>query len=134
MLATTNKDDARIYIILSGAGHAALLPLLYTDNLTPLKILLICIHITASFLTFSRKFDAGLLYSYEYLYVINLPVLTVYETIVHKLIFHEKLPFLPLALTSIYCAVGIIYSWVVYYYMFLSSRCSDADDIKKKRQ
>ena len=131
MLAATNKDDARIYIILSCAGHAALLPLLYMDNLTPLKILLISVHITASFLTFFRKFDAGLLYSYEYLYIINLPVLTVYETIVHKLIFHDKLPFLPLALTSIYCAVGITYSWVVYYYMFL--RCSDADDIKKKR-
>ncbi|KAK1123389.1 hypothetical protein K0M31_008099 [Melipona bicolor] len=132
VLAATNKNDARIYIILSSAGHAALLPLLYMDNLTPLKILLISVHMIASFLTFSRKFDAGLLYSYEYLYVINLPVLTVYETIVHKLIFHEKLPFLPLAFISIYCAVGITYSWVVYYYMFL--RCSDVDDIKKKGQ
>lgn len=77
------------------------------------------VFMSAGFLAFSRKFNVNFLYFYEYIYMINLPVLTVYETIVHKLIFGEKLPFLPLALTSLYCAIGVTYSWVVYYYMFL---------------
>lgn len=55
-----------------------------------------------------------------------------YETIIHKLIFGEKLPFLPLALTSLYCAIGVTYSWVVYYYMFL--RYSKINNYKDKIQ
>lgn len=118
-MATTNKNDARIYLILSSAGHTALLPLLYLNNLTPLKILSLLVYIIAIFLAFCQKFNLDLLYSYEYIYVFILPILTIYETIIHKIIFGEALPFLPLALISIYCAIGIIYSWILYYYMFL---------------
>ncbi|XP_033316014.1 probable dolichyl pyrophosphate Glc1Man9GlcNAc2 alpha-1,3-glucosyltransferase isoform X3 [Bombus bifarius] len=132
VLAATDKNDARIYLILSSAGHTALLPLLYPSNLTPLKILVLLVFMSAGFLVFSRKFNVNFLYFYEYIYVINLPVLTVYETIIHKLIFGEKLPFLPLALTSLYCAIGVTYSWVVYYYMFL--RYSKINNYKNKIQ
>ncbi|XP_060830328.1 probable dolichyl pyrophosphate Glc1Man9GlcNAc2 alpha-1,3-glucosyltransferase isoform X3 [Bombus pascuorum] len=132
VLAATDKNDARIYLILSSAGHTALLPLLYPSNLTPLKIFVLLVFMTAGFLAFSRKFNVNFLYFYEYIYVINLPVLTVYETIIHKLIFGEKLPFLPLALTSLYCAIGVTYSWVVYYYMFL--RYSKINNHKDKIQ
>ncbi|XP_071874031.1 ALG6/ALG8 family glucosyltransferase xit isoform X1 [Bombus fervidus] len=132
VLAATDKNDARIYLILSSAGHTALLPLLYPSNLTPLKILVLLVFMTAGFLAFSQKFNVNFLYFYEYIYVINLPVLTVYETIIHKLIFGEKLPFLPLALTSLYCAIGVTYSWVVYYYMFL--RYSKINNHKDKIQ
>ncbi|XP_033364751.1 probable dolichyl pyrophosphate Glc1Man9GlcNAc2 alpha-1,3-glucosyltransferase isoform X3 [Bombus vosnesenskii] len=132
VLAATDKNDARIYLILSSAGHTALLPLLYPSNLIPLKILVLLVFMSAGFLVFSRKFNVNFLYFYEYIYVINLPVLTVYETIIHKLIFGEKLPFLPLALTSLYCAIGVTYSWVVYYYMFL--RYSKINNYKNKIQ
>ncbi|XP_043786213.1 probable dolichyl pyrophosphate Glc1Man9GlcNAc2 alpha-1,3-glucosyltransferase [Apis laboriosa] len=132
VLATTNKNDARIYLILSSAGHTALLPLLYLNNLTPLKILLLLVYVIAIFLAFCQKFNLDLLYSYEYIYVFTLPILTVYETIIHKIIFGEALPFLPLALTSIYCAIGIIYSWIFYYYMFL--QYNKIYDQKKKVQ
>lgn len=118
-MATTNKNDARIYLILSSAGHTALLPLLYLNNLTPLKILSLLVYIIAIFLAFCQKFNLDLLSSYEYIYVFTLPILIIYETIIHKIIFGEALPFLPLALISIYCAIGIIYSWILYYYMFL---------------
>ncbi|XP_076544418.1 ALG6/ALG8 family glucosyltransferase xit isoform X2 [Osmia lignaria lignaria] len=130
VLAVTDKDDARIFLILSSAGHTALLPLLYPTNLTPLKILLLLTYMLASFLTLSRKFKQQLLYFHEYIYVIILPILTVYETVLHKLIFGDKLPFLPLAITSIYCATGVLYSWILYYYMFL--RYNAVDQRKKK--
>ena len=130
VLAVTDKNDARIFLILSSAGHTALLPLLYPTNLTPLKILLLLTYMVASFLTLSRKFKQQLLYFHEYIYVIILPILTVYETVLHKLIFGDKLPFLPLAITSIYCATGVLYSWILYYYMFL--RYNPLDQRKKK--
>ncbi|XP_076181010.1 ALG6/ALG8 family glucosyltransferase xit isoform X1 [Ptiloglossa arizonensis] len=130
VLGVTNKDDARIFLILSSTGHIALLPLLYPSNLTPLKILLPLTYMIASFLALSRKFKQRLLYFHELIYVISLPLLTLYETIFHKLIFGDKLPFLPLALTSIYCAIGVSYSWLLYYYMFLRYR-NNASSKKK---
>ncbi|XP_015430421.1 PREDICTED: probable dolichyl pyrophosphate Glc1Man9GlcNAc2 alpha-1,3-glucosyltransferase [Dufourea novaeangliae] len=132
VLAVTNKDDARIFLILSSAGHSALLPLLHPNNLTPLKILMLLTYMVACFLALSRKFKQRLLYYHEHLYVVTLPLLTIYETMLHKLIFNDRLPFLPLAVTSIYCAIGVTYCWLLYYYMFL--RCNDSiiDQRKKK--
>ncbi|XP_076397185.1 ALG6/ALG8 family glucosyltransferase xit isoform X1 [Megachile rotundata] len=131
VLAVTNKKDARIFLILSSAGHTALLPLLYPTNLIPLKILLLLTYMVISFLTLSIKFKQ-LLYFHEYIYIANLPMLTVYETLLHKLIFGNKLPFLPLALTSIYCAIGVFYSWILYYSMFL--RYNNVDDQQKRNE
>ncbi|XP_017883378.1 probable dolichyl pyrophosphate Glc1Man9GlcNAc2 alpha-1,3-glucosyltransferase [Ceratina calcarata] len=125
VLAASSIDDARVYLILNSSGHTALLPLLYPNDLTPLKILLLVLYMIASFIIFSRRFKQHVLRSFEYLYVINLPLLVVYETVLHKLIFDEQLPFLPLALTSIYCSIGVIYSWILYYCMFL--RCNSTN-------
>ncbi|XP_017791110.1 PREDICTED: probable dolichyl pyrophosphate Glc1Man9GlcNAc2 alpha-1,3-glucosyltransferase [Habropoda laboriosa] len=135
VLAVIDRNDARIFLILSSAGHTALLPLLYPSNLTPLKILLLLVYMIASILVLTRNFKQHLLYSYEYIYVIVLPALTIYETILHKLILGDKLPFLPTAITSVYCAIGIIYSWIVYYYMFLQNQNDFmTNDQKEKKQ
>ncbi|XP_023289919.1 probable dolichyl pyrophosphate Glc1Man9GlcNAc2 alpha-1,3-glucosyltransferase isoform X2 [Orussus abietinus] len=118
-LAVTEKTEAKVFMILSSAGHTALLPLLYPENLTPLKLLLSMTYMTVAFLTLSHQFGKPLLNKKQQLYITVLPLITVYETIIHKLIFRENLPFLPLALTSIYCAAGIMYTWIYYYYIFL---------------
>lgn len=60
-----------------------------------------------------------LLRVHEYLYIILLPLVTIYEVLLHKLLFGHRMPFLPLAFTSIYCAIGVTYSWILYYYMYL---------------
>ena len=132
VLAVTNKDDARVFLILSSAGHTALLPLLYPNNLTPLKILLLLTYILSSFIALSRKFEHRLLHFHEHMYVICLPFFTAYETIFHRLILGDKLPFLPLALTSIYCAVGVSYALVLHYHTFLRYHSSTADQRKKR--
>lgn len=131
VLAVTNRDDARIFLILSNTGHTALLPLLYPNNLIPLKILLLLTYMITSFLALSRKFKQRLLYFHEHAYVVCLPLLTLYECIIHKLIFNDKLPFLPLALTSMYCAIGVSYAWMLYYYLFLQY-CDGASNQKRK--
>ncbi|CAK9818052.1 Probable dolichyl pyrophosphate Glc1Man9GlcNAc2 alpha-1,3-glucosyltransferase [Anthophora plagiata] len=133
VLAVIDRNDARVFLLLSSAGHTALLPLLYPSNLVPLKILLLLVYMIVSILLLTRNFKEYLLYSHEYVYVTILPVLTVYETIFHKLIFGDKLPFLPLAITSVYCAIGVIYSWIVYYYMFLRNQ-NDFNNQKEKDQ
>lgn len=46
-------------------------------------------------------------------------MITVYETVLHRIIFSDNLPFLPLALTSLYCALGVTYCYLIYYYQYM---------------
>ncbi|XP_029174569.1 probable dolichyl pyrophosphate Glc1Man9GlcNAc2 alpha-1,3-glucosyltransferase [Nylanderia fulva] len=121
VLAATNKKDARIFIILSSAGYTALLPLLYPNNLFSLKLLLLLIHMFSSILGLTNQHVKPLLRLHEWLYVIPLPLITFYEVALHKLLFGDRLPFLPLAFTSIYCAIGTTYCWILYYYIYLQN-------------
>lgn len=113
-------------MILSSAGHTAIQPLLFPYDLTLLKILMHFIYSLAEILCFQELFNSSLLKIHEWIYVIILPFITIYETVIHKIIFGQQLPFLPLALTSIYCAIGVIYSWVLYYYVFYTN-CTVTD-------
>ncbi|KYN37272.1 putative dolichyl pyrophosphate Glc1Man9GlcNAc2 alpha-1,3-glucosyltransferase [Trachymyrmex septentrionalis] len=125
ILAALHVEDARIFIILSSAGQTALLPLLYPDNLSCLKLLLSLAYMLSSILILTNHHGRPLLRLHEWLYVIPLPLVTVYEVVLHKLLFGDKLPFLPLAFTSIYCAIGITYCWMLYYYMYLQNDARD---------
>lgn len=71
-------------------------------------------------LALTLHYKKSLLSSVEWIYVGSLPLATIYEAVLHKWIFGEKLPFLPLAFTSIYCALGLSYSWLIYYRMFIN--------------
>ncbi|XP_066590080.1 dolichyl pyrophosphate Glc1Man9GlcNAc2 alpha-1,3-glucosyltransferase isoform X1 [Prorops nasuta] len=120
ILAVIDANDSRIFIILSSTGQTALLPLLYPENLSLLKLLLSVIYMIMSALLLCRHFKDKLLCTHEWLYVSSLPMFTIYETLIHKCLFGKKLPFLPLALTSIYCAIGVTYCWIIYYYIYLT--------------
>lgn len=45
-------------------------------------------------------------------YLVGLAVVEIWGQFLHPLFFGDKLPFLPLMLMSIYCAFGIMYSWI----------------------
>ncbi|RLU19049.1 hypothetical protein DMN91_009407 [Ooceraea biroi] len=135
ILAVTDAGDARIFIILSNAGYTALLPLLYPANLFLLKLLLSLAHVLSSILVLTNQHGEPLLRLHEKLYLIPLPLITIYEVVLHKSLFGEKLPFLPLAFTSVYCAIGITYCWLSYYYMYLRhSNDVEAAESKLKRR
>ncbi|KAL6258529.1 hypothetical protein P5V15_010486 [Pogonomyrmex californicus] len=121
VLAAIDAQDARIFIILSNAGQTALLPLLHPDNLSSLKLLLSLTYMLASILVLTNQHGKPLLRLHEWLYVILLPLVTIYEVVLHKLLLGDKLPFLPLAFTSVYCAIGITYCWILYYYIYLKN-------------
>ena len=53
---------------------------------------------------------------YEASYLYGLVVLEFYCSAIHPLtILAIKLPFLPLMLTSVYCAVGVVWAWILFY-------------------
>jgi alpha-1,3-glucosyltransferase len=63
-----------------------------------------------------------LLNGLESVYLLGLFPLFVFENVIHPLLgLNTRLPFLPLMLTSVYCAVGVLYFWLKYYWHFLTT-------------
>ncbi len=61
----------------------------------------------------SRMVGAGsLLHPLAALYVIGFVPLEVYCSALHGVVFKGRLPFLPLMLTSLYCALGVGSVWL----------------------
>lgn len=120
-MATIDPIDGRIFLILSATGHASILPLLYPDNLVVLKLLLLLAHIILADYLLCKLFKCSLLKVYEYFYILLLPIIAIYHAFIHKIIFDGKMEFLPLALTSMYSAVGITYCWILYFYYFYTN-------------
>lgn len=115
-----NQKYSRQLMITSTAGLTAVLPLIYPAELAPIKIALSILWLLLSFYILSRLFKpAPLLKLPEMCFVSILPLITIYETVLHRLIFKDKMPFLPLMLTSIYCAVGLVYSYLYCYCDFI---------------
>lgn len=48
----------------------------------------------------------------EIVYIVGLAIVEIYGQFLHTFIFEEKLPFLPLMLISVYCALGMMYAWI----------------------
>lgn len=125
MLAAVDSYDARIFIILSSAGTTALFPLLHPTDLTPLKIFLFLFYTILSSAFLIEHYKQCLLKVHEWSYVVLLLLLIVYQSGIHEFLFGEKLPFLPLAITSVYCSLGVNYSFLLYYSANLSSEPSN---------
>ncbi|XP_066444351.1 dolichyl pyrophosphate Glc1Man9GlcNAc2 alpha-1,3-glucosyltransferase [Eleutherodactylus coqui] len=118
VLAVSGVKDAGIYFILTTAGHFSLFPLLFTPEELPIKILLMAIFTVFSFhsLTVLFRKEGRLLNGMEALYVCGLiPMELLCEIIYPLTSWQQRLPFIPLLLTSVYCALGIAYSWIRLY-------------------
>ncbi|XP_040282339.1 probable dolichyl pyrophosphate Glc1Man9GlcNAc2 alpha-1,3-glucosyltransferase isoform X1 [Bufo bufo] len=118
LLAVSSAKDAGIYLILTTVGHFSLFPLLFTPQELPLKILLMAIFTVFSFSSLKALFrkEGRLLTCLESFYVYGLIPLELLCEIVYPLTaWQQRLPFVPLLLTSVYCALGIAYSWIRLY-------------------
>ncbi|CAB0038824.1 unnamed protein product, partial [Trichogramma brassicae] len=132
--AMVDVFDARIFVILSCVGYTALFPLLYPQEFMPLKLILWFIHLVMVRLLFKAPNNSVPLTKLEKLYIRILPLITCYETFLHKTLFKDKLPFLPLAITSIYCALGITYSYALLYYNYMCKDNSSLQKLKKTNE
>ncbi|XP_063162015.1 probable dolichyl pyrophosphate Glc1Man9GlcNAc2 alpha-1,3-glucosyltransferase isoform X3 [Candoia aspera] len=117
LLSVERSRDAGIYLILSTTGHFSLFPLLFTAPELPIKILLMLLFSVYSFSSLRALFRKEPLLNWlEAVYLIGLiPVEIVCEIVFPFTSWAQKLPFLPLLLTSVYCALGIIYAWLKLY-------------------
>lgn len=56
----------------------------------------------------------------ELLYVVGFVPLHIYVSVVHSVVFGAGMEFLPLLITSVYCALGVTYVYGALYWHVLS--------------
>ncbi|XP_006022386.2 probable dolichyl pyrophosphate Glc1Man9GlcNAc2 alpha-1,3-glucosyltransferase [Alligator sinensis] len=123
LLSVQRAKDAGLYLILTTTGHFSLFPLLFTAPELPIKILLMLLFTVYSFSSLRTLFrkNGPLLNWLEILYLTALVPLEIFCEIVFPLSpWKLKLPFIPLLLTSVYCALGITYAWLKLYVSVLT--------------
>ncbi|XP_050069661.1 probable dolichyl pyrophosphate Glc1Man9GlcNAc2 alpha-1,3-glucosyltransferase [Anopheles maculipalpis] len=134
LLAIGNHNDARWTIFLGIVAHYSLFPLLFKPELTLVKISLHVVYTGLSVVLLKLIHRGTFFHTIEFLYLAGFPVLCVYENLVHDVIgLRERLPFLPLLLTSVYCAVGVVYFWVSYQMSFLHTNGGETVITEKKK-
>ncbi|KAM8923364.1 dolichyl pyrophosphate Glc1Man9GlcNAc2 alpha-1,3-glucosyltransferase isoform 10-T10 [Lycaon pictus] len=123
LLSVGKAGDASIFLILTTTGHYSLFPLLFTAPELPIKILLMLlftIYSISSLKTLFRK-DKTLFNWMETFYLLGLAPLEIFcEFVFPFTSWKLKYPFIPLLLTSVYCAVGITYAWFRLYVSVLT--------------
>ncbi|XP_073072068.1 dolichyl pyrophosphate Glc1Man9GlcNAc2 alpha-1,3-glucosyltransferase isoform X5 [Manis javanica] len=123
LLSVGKAGDASVFLILATTGHYSLFPLLFTAPELPIKILLMLlftIYSISSLKTLFRK-DKPLFNWMETFYLLGLGPLEVFcEFVFPFTSWKLKYPFIPLLLTSVYCAVGVTYSWFKLYVSVLT--------------
>lgn len=112
MAAAVSRQDARQYFVLSTAGHVALMPLLFTEQEYPVKVLLVMLHAACSYRLLCAAVGADFLHTVERIYLGGFVALEAYCAGLHSIAFGLKLPFLPLLLVSVYSALGVMQIWL----------------------
>lgn len=127
LLSVQRAKDAGIYLILTTTGHFSLFPLLFTPPELPTKILLMLLFTVYSFSSLKSLFrrERPLLNWLETIYLIQLVPLEIFCEFIFPLTpWKWHYPFVPLLLTSVYCALGVTYAWLKLYISVLTERIS----------
>lgn len=136
-MSVLGDEDAKMFLILSTVGHYSLFPLLYPKSLLGIKLFMLLTHVSIAFSYIPPLYEVKtkvvrrsflqlpMLNYMESMYLYGLIFLCMYENVYHVVWgLHKTLPFLPLMMTSVYCAVGVMYFWVRYYQYFLTFNLS----------
>ncbi|CAG8606932.1 7352_t:CDS:2, partial [Dentiscutata heterogama] len=102
LIATESLEHFRTYIILSISGLFSLFPLLF--KATGFK---------SESRTAPKPVTSTFVHLLENVYIVGFVILQFFTGVVHQIAFSDgKYQFIPLLATSVYCAIGIVYSWV----------------------
>lgn len=134
VLTFHNKSEARSSLFLTIFGIYSLTPLLYTSELTLVKLSLYTWFVAFNMFAFKKLYNDNLLPIYEQLYCVGIILLPLYEHLIQYVFhLHVTLPFLPLMITSVYCSIGMSYFWVKFYCEYLFEK-TEVRETKKKHK
>lgn len=127
LIALRDRRHLSAFRPLAVAGHVSLFPLLFTPGEFPIKTIYTVFWLVVFLITFDRLAPASssprffLLDRFSTLYIaISIPLI-LYTSLLHQLVFGNKLEFLPLMFTSSYTAIGVVGSWVAYLVVYFTS-------------
>ncbi len=136
VLSVTSRENARLFLRISSVGHFGLMPLLYRSNELLMKVflhgsyflwslyLLECVHGTNhtfgddkkdSKNSMSKNSSSNLLTTWDKVGLGVMALLLVFVEVIHPLELFEpisKLEFLPLMMTSLWCALVLVVCWI----------------------
>ncbi|XP_050385010.1 probable dolichyl pyrophosphate Glc1Man9GlcNAc2 alpha-1,3-glucosyltransferase [Argentina anserina] len=141
IVAVQDLDTARHYFFLSIVSCYSLFPLLFEPQEYPIKVLLLLLHSVLMWLAFSAQFTkdktlemapsgtnkdshlgsnrsvaaarGGFVIGWElWSYLVGLLLVEICGQFLHPIFLGDKLPFLPLMLISVYCSIGVMYSFL----------------------
>lgn len=124
IVAVQSAEDARHYFLVSIVSFYSLFPLLFEAQEYPIKVLLLLLYSTLMGFMFSSLFNDATSAKSKSLkrgfaigwvgrsYLLGLLAVEAWGAVLHPILFGDKLPFLPLMMISIYCAFGMMYSWI----------------------
>jgi alpha-1,3-glucosyltransferase len=119
---------ARALLLLTSAGHYALLPLLFEPAEWSVARLLLLAHLWATAEALRQRFGnqhVGL-HGLERAYLWGFVLLEAFTSAAHPLLLAPQLPFLPLLLTSVYCALGVLHATGLTYLLWWEYACGRA--------
>jgi alpha-1,3-glucosyltransferase len=139
LLAVSHSSDASVYFILSTTGHVSLFPLLFLPAENLLRVVPTLLYMIFTYYALIRAIcprreedaRAQLFCNHPLpvLYLLGLLLTQSYCIGVHQFTaFGKRLPFLPLMLTSVYCAVGVVVAWFSCYATMLRLPESEKED------
>ncbi|XP_016939264.2 probable dolichyl pyrophosphate Glc1Man9GlcNAc2 alpha-1,3-glucosyltransferase [Drosophila suzukii] len=117
LLTLVNREDARYAYILGIAGYFSLFPLLFDADLYIPRYSLYMSYVAMLYGQLYRIFpNFRGFHALEWLYMLGFLAIPLYEHLLSFLLHLDKrLPFLPLLLTSVYSALGVLYFFGAYY-------------------
>ncbi|ALC49232.1 CG4542 [Drosophila busckii] len=117
LLTVLKLEDAKYAYILGIAGYFSLFPLLFEVDLLVPRYTLYLGYMAMLYGQLQRIYKtAPHFHPLEWAYFLVFIAIPIYEHIISRLLgYHIRYPFLPLLLTSVYCALGVLYFFVRYY-------------------
>lgn len=129
ILSASSGMAAKETLFLSIVGIYSLFPLLHPTNLLVVKLTLYLSYVLLQFVSFQTMFNNNVRFNLlERFYCWGFGPLFIYAEVVHQRLpwAMDRLPFLPLLLTSVYCALGVTYFWLTVTWRFVSVRVAVA--------
>lgn len=109
----------------------SLFPLLFENQEYPIKVMLLLTYATLMWVGFSSHFAAkspqegkkvnesgGVVRKNSFIgwisfsYLLGIVAIELWSQVFHHYVFGSRFPFLPLIMVSLYCGVGMMYSWM----------------------
>lgn len=131
ILTANCPENTNSLIFLSIFGLYSLTPLLFTSEMILIKLFLYSLYISFNFYVCRKYYSGQILKVHEKLYSLAIVILPLYEFVIQYLFkLDQKLPFMPLMLTSVYCSLGMVYFWIKFYVEYIFEVSKEKKKIK----